>query len=88
MMSNVTAKKWKRIGTSIYLEDGGFDVRNCPEPLELAAKIVKCVNYHERLVEQLKKLFENAEYNDIPSWSPEWDEVRALLAELDKEPTQ
>jgi hypothetical protein len=85
-MSNVTAKKWKRIGTSIYLEDGGFDVRNCPEPLELAAKIVKCVNYHEVLVEALLQFS-----NDRTAWDhmpKECERVKDIIAKLDKEPTQ
>ena len=85
-MSNVTAKKWKRIGTSIYLEDGGFDVRNCPEPLKLAAKIVKCVNYHERLVAALLQ-FSNSRTARTYMFD-DCERVQALLAELEKEPTQ
>jgi hypothetical protein len=88
MMSNVTAKKWENLRSSIYIEGGGFDVKNCPNPLELAAKIVKCVNYHERLVGHLDRLCAHADCGDVPPWIEEWNEVRALLAELDKEPAQ
>jgi hypothetical protein len=94
MMSNVTAKKWENLRSSIYIEGGGFDVKNCPNPLELAAKIVKCVNYHERLVEELQitlALLDNPhEYtmtqaqNRIAIVS----EAKALIAEIKQEPTQ
>lgn len=42
--------KWERIGTAVYIPGGGFDVRHCPDPQETAAKIVKAVNAHDRLV--------------------------------------
>jgi hypothetical protein len=53
-----------------------------------AAHIVKCVNYHERLVGHLDRLCAHADCGDVPPWIEEWDEVQAILAELDKEPTQ
>ena len=40
-------------GTTVYLVDpgpvGGFDVRNCPEPLVLAATIVRACNEYDAL---------------------------------------
>ncbi len=58
---------WRLHGTSIYFADvaGGFDVRNCPDPENLAAFIHRACNSHASLSaenatlrEQSKKLRE------------------------------
>jgi hypothetical protein len=89
MMSNVTAKKWENLRSSIYIEGGGFDVKNCPNPLELAAKIVKCVNYHERLVEALTDLLEfEGSYSPCEiEMARAYAEAHKVLLEM-QEPTQ
>ncbi len=44
--------------TNIFLADnlGGFSVRHCPDPEELAALIVRAVNAHEALVKALRDI--------------------------------
>lgn len=45
-----------REGTGlVYIPGGGFDVRNCPDAINLAAHIAKCVNSHDLLVTALER---------------------------------
>jgi hypothetical protein len=99
-MSNVTPRPWAIHDNGSYLDIGvpsgetrfpvyptvmiGVDYGNKAN----ADHIVKCVNYHERLVGHLDRLCAHADCGDVPPWIEEWNEVRALLAELDKEPAQ
>jgi len=58
---------WKRHGTSIYFADvaGGFDVRNCPDPENLAAFIHTACNSHESLSAENARLRKALELADI-----------------------
>lgn len=47
---------WSRKETRVYIENGGFDVRGCPEPEKVVQTIVVSVNCHDRLVDALDKL--------------------------------
>lgn len=39
-----TSESWKCHGSVVLIPNGGFDVRNCPDPESLARRIVACVN--------------------------------------------
>lgn len=39
-----TSESWQCQGSVVYIPNGGFDVRNCPDPESLARRIVACVN--------------------------------------------
>ena len=78
------------VETRVYLPGmaGGFDVRNCPQPEELAALIVKAVNNHDALVAALRKIADGAdkssELDDAEGWAMELcDIVRAARVAID-----
>ena len=45
-------------GTRVYVSGGGFDVRNCPDPEQLASDIVRACNAHDALVAALDAAIE------------------------------
>lgn len=47
-------KPWRAVGTVIYTDDGGFDIRNLPNAGERAELIVTAVNSHADLVKALE----------------------------------
>jgi hypothetical protein len=100
-MSNVTPSPWAIHDNGSYLDIGvpSGETRFPVHPTVMigvdyvnkgnAYHIVKCVNYHERLVEALHHAMQGWEYDGV---SYEHGAAARgcidLLAELDKEPTQ
>lgn len=81
---------FQRIETRNYLANGagGFDVRDCPDAIELATFINRACNSHDDLLEALKQVMDW-----IRSWDPnftqddDWPEtehhVRAAISKAE-----
>ena len=38
------SKQWTNKGWDVFIPGGGFSLRNCPDPVDNATRIVECVN--------------------------------------------
>jgi hypothetical protein len=55
--SKATPRPWTAHGPIVFMYDeGGFDLRNCPEPEANAALIVEAVNSYEAQADLIKEL--------------------------------
>jgi hypothetical protein len=82
------SKPWKAIETRVYFDGGGFDVRDCPDPEQLALFIVEAVNdYDPNAADRLEA--QAAANRDVKlHWDvlkSDYDAQAALIAELVEE---
>ena len=82
-----TKTPWEAIKTCVYFPNlaGGFDIGDCPHPEANAAFIVKAVNSHEMLVEQLRVLHDLVIVADLlPTNHPDMLGTRKALAQVEE----
>jgi hypothetical protein len=74
------SRPWKARETRVYFDGGGFDVRDCPDPEQLAIFIVEAVNSYEAQATLIKELVEALE-GVLPLVKPKTDTDSERMAE-------